>query len=415
MLVIINSLLKDKGIKNISHTTKNTTLFIGILGLLSGLTPFAVDMYLPSIPSIAKDLHSTVPLIQLTISIFLLSFAIGQLFYGPVSDSWGRKKILILGLGLFITSSLLASHAHSLEQLLLWRCVQAFGGGAIGVCVNATLRDCYKDNQLAKMMSYLLIVLTIAPMIAPFIGGQVLQYYSWPVVFYILCALGIIGLVLYLAFIDETHKEEKRSEFKLSVILSNYSNILKNRRSLAYLLIGTFSSAPMFIFITSAPFVYLDYFGISEQNFGYYFGANVILMMTSSWLNTRLLNHLSYRRILDYAVMLRLVPATALLLVGLFADEHLFFYTVPLIVLNIGLLPLVGPNAMTGLMNRHGSNAGSAASLAGTLRFGVGAFAGMIVSMLSNQSPLSMFIGMFVFTLACFLTLQWLKMLPVSD
>lgn len=411
MLVITNFFLEYKDTKNISVTTKNTYLFIGILGLLSGLTPFAVDMYLPSIPNIARDVHSSVSSIQLTISVFIFSFAIGQLFYGPLSDCWGRKKVLLSGLFLFIVASLLVTQAHNLEQLLFWRSLQAFGGGAVGVCVNATLRDRYRGNQLAKMMSYLLIVIIIAPMIAPFVGGQILKYFAWPVIFYILSALGIISLVLYLLFIGESHKKEKRHKLELKTILSNYMAIIKDRQSLAYLLIGSFSSAPMFIFITSSPFVYLNYFNISEQDFGYYFGANVVLMMASSWLNSHLLNRIPYQRIMVYAIVFRMLPATALLLVGLFADEHLFLYLVPLIVVTIGLLPLVGPNAMTGLMDKHGDNAGSAASLAGAFRFSIGAIAGMLASVLSNHNHLSMVIGMFVFTAACLVASLWARTL----
>ncbi len=386
-------------------------LFIGILGLLSGLTPLAVDMYLPSIPNIANDLNSDIAQVQLTISVFLFTFAVGQLFYGPISDSWGRKKILTLGLSIFVGASFLSAGADNLNQLILWRALQAFGGGAIGVCVNATLRDHYKGNQLAKMMSYLMMITIIAPMIAPFIGGQILRFYNWPIVFYILAAFGSISLVFYFFLVDESHHKEQHIDFNLKSIGSNYARILKDPHSFAYLLLGSFSSAPMFIFIISSPFVYIEFFGVSEQHFGLYFGANVILMMASSWMNSFLLNNTPYHKIMGYAIALRMLPATGLLCVGLFVDEYLFIYLVPLIILTIGFLPLVGPNAMTGLMSRHGKNAGSAASLSGMFRFGIGAVAGTVTTALSQQNHLSMVIGMFSLTLACLLVYLWLRKL----
>ncbi len=400
----------------LSGATKpaNGFFYICALGLLCGLTPFAVDMYLPSIPDIAADLNSTTTQVQFTISAFLLAFSLGQLFYGPISDSWGRKRVLIFGLVIFIVSSLFSAEAQTLNQLLAWRGLQAFGGGAIGVCVNATLRDRYDGNQLAKMMSYLLIVTIIAPMIAPLIGGQLLKFFHWPTIFYLLAGLATFGLLLYSTCIKESHHKERRVKLELKSVWVNYKLILTDPKSLAYLLIGGFSSAPMFIFITLSPFIYLELFGVSQQEFGLYFGANVILMMTSSWVNTRLLNRVSYTKIMGAAIFIRVLPATALLFVSLAVEENLFRYLVPLIILSIGLLPLVGPNAMTALMSKHGQNAGSAASLAGTFRFGVGAIAGIIASIYSQQSHLSMAIGIFVCTLLCLLSYIWVKTHPQS-
>jgi DHA1 family bicyclomycin/chloramphenicol resistance-like MFS transporter len=396
---------------NSPKSKSHKLLFIGVLGLLSGLTPFSVDMYLPSIPDIANDLHSNVSQVQLTITVFLFTFAIGQLFYGPISDSWGRKKVLTLGLSIFITASILSAGVDNLNQLLLWRALQAFGGGAIGVCVTATLRDHYKGNHLAKMMSYLMMVTIIAPMIAPFIGGQILRFFGWPIIFYMLAALGSISLVFYFFLVDESHNKEQHIDFSIKSIGNNYARIIKDPHSLAYLLLGSFSSAPMFIFITSSPFVYIEYFGVSEQKFGLLFGANVLLMMASSWVNSFLLNSIPYSKIMGFAIIFRMLPATGLLCVGFFADKNLFIYLVPLIILTIGFLPLVGPNAMTGLMSKHGKNAGSAASLAGMSRFGIGALAGTLTTVFSQQNHLPMVVGMFLLTLACLIVYLWLRRL----
>ncbi|BCE03117.1 Bcr/CflA family multidrug efflux MFS transporter [Marinicellulosiphila megalodicopiae] len=385
-------------------------LFLFILGALTGLTPFAVDMYIPSIIQISEHISQSESITQLSITIFLFISAITQLFYGPLSDSFGRRKVILIGICIFIIASLLIVFIQNITQLLLLRALQAAGGGAIAVCVNAIVRDYYNDNQLAKAMSYLIMIVIIAPMIAPIIGGLILLRFDWQMIFYVIAFLAIVFGAGFYFFIQESHPKSKRQPFNIKGIYSNYSHILKQPRSIAYILLGGFSSAPMFIFITNSASVYQVFLGISAQQFGFYFGANVLAMMASSWINTRLLNRFDYQNIMHFFIWARLIPASILLIVSLIVDQHILWYLFPGVVLSIGLMPFVGPNASAALLSKHGKHAGSASALAGAARFGMGAVAGSLASLTQiNNNHISMVSWMFVMTILCVLMSVWIR------
>ena len=377
-------------------------LFLIILGALTGLTPFAVDMYLPSIVQISKQIGQPQSITQLSISIFLLVFAVTQLIYGPLSDSYGRKPILISGLIIFFIASLLITQIETITQLLLLRALQAAGGGAVAVCVTATVRDYFDGNKLAKIMSQLMMIIITAPMIAPFIGGMILKYSQWQTIFYVLAGLAIVFGTAFYFLIEESHSKEKRRVFNIKHTLIAYITILKHPNSLSYILLGGFSSAPMFVFITNSASVYQVFLNISPQNFGFYFGANTILMMFCSWLNTKLLNKYSYLEIMHAFILIRMFPISILLILSLFVDHHVIYYLVPGVILSIGLMPLVGPNASSAVLSQHGKLAGSASAISGSARFGIGAIAGSLASLTqTNNDHISMVVWMFIFTFLC--------------
>jgi len=385
-------------------------LFLFILGALTGLTPFAVDMYLPSIVQISQDIGQPESVTQQSITVFLFVFATTQLFYGPLSDSYGRKRILLIGLTVFTIASLLITTVDNITQLLLFRALQASGGGAITVCVTATIRDYFDGNKLAKTMSHLLMIIIIAPMIAPFVGGLILLHFNWQAIFYLLALLALVFGICFVCLIEESHPKEKRRTFSIRSTLNGYIAIIKHPQSLAYILLGGFSSAPMFVFITNSPSVYQVYLGISAQNFGFFFGANVAAMMLSSWLNTKLLNRFHYLSIMHTFIWIRMIPISMLFIASLSMNQHVIYYLVPGVVLSLGMLPLVGPNASTAVLSQHGKLAGSASSIAGFSRFGVGAIAGALASFTqTNNDHISMVVWMFIFTLLCLFMSLWIK------
>jgi MFS transporter, DHA1 family, multidrug resistance protein len=395
--------------------TQPTFVVIAVMALLSALTAFAIDMNLPAIPAIAQDLGDTTEQVQLSISLFLLFFGGGQLFCGPITDSLGRKRVINGGLLLFLLASLSITQVSNYQHLLGWRILQALGGAAISVSVIASLRDMYSGNRLAKMTSYLAMVMLIAPMIAPFIGSVLLQLYNWQSIFLALFALGALGAVLYNTLLPESLKAEDRGPLNLGRSISGYLAVLRDRPSLLYILIVAFSSSPMFIFVTSSPLVYIEYLGVSTQDYPYLFAVNVVAMICHSWLNTRLLSYHSYQRILGVAVWLAVIPALLLLLASLLLPLHLLLWGIaPLMAFIIGLGVLINANASAGLMTRHAVNAGSAASLSGTTRFGAGAVGGILVSIFSTGDQTAMVVAIVLSTLASAGVLTQLKRCPVK-
>ncbi|MGL5040350.1 MAG: Bcr/CflA family multidrug efflux MFS transporter, partial [Aeromonas sp.] len=353
-------------------------LFI-LLGALAGLTPLSVDMYLPAIPAIARDLVTSIDGAQLTISAFLGGFAIGQLFYGPMADSFGRKPVILTGLLMFAIASVGCAMADSLPELLVWRMIQAMGGAAGSVVVNALLRDMFEKDAFSRAMSFVILVMTLAPLVAPVVGGYISAHASWRVIFWLLVGISLLICVVMQWKIKETLKPELRQPLKLGQVLKNYWGVLTHRGAMGYVLCGALSSSGVFAFLSASPYVYIEYFKVPTEHYGWLFGLNIVLMMVVTFANSRLVKGVGSERMLQYGLWV--LPLAGVLLVYN-AWSHtggLWGIVIP-VVLFVGHISLVGANAMTGLMGQFPQAAGTAAALAGTLRFGIGALVGILVN-----------------------------------
>lgn len=362
---------------------------IPFLALLSALTPLAVDMYLPAMPSIAADFSVPTSVIQTTLSTYLLGFAIGQLFYGPLADSYGRKRVLISGLVVYGLASLGIVYGESIDQFRWLRLAQAIGGGAASVVVSSLLRDLFKGSMFSKMMSYVVLSMTLAPLVAPMIGAQLIRWFSWQSIFMLLAILTVLCLVITVVGIKETLPVENRVPFNLKAIFSNYRLILKNRKAVGLMCCGGLNVSGMFAFLTASPFVYIEYFGVSEQEYGYLFACNIVGMMAVTWLNARVVMRFGYQNILRIGMMLCLIISILFAIINvnlLFGLPGLVISTVAYVSLN----SLIGSNVMTGLLSEFPNIAGTASALGSTIRFGFGAFAGLVVSALDDGTPLPM-------------------------
>ena len=359
-----------------------------ILGALAALPPLAVDMYLPAIPTIARDLGSDVSAVQLTVSTFLAGFAIGQLFYGPISDSVGRKPVLLFGVGLFILASIGCAFAPSLPWLLACRLLQALGGAAAAVVVSALLRDLFVGEEMVRMMTVVMLTMNLAPLLAPMLGGWLL-FWHWAVIFAILALLGVALWLLLFTWLPETLSPERRQPLEPGNVLGNYLKVLGHRQAMGSMLSGTLASAGMFAFISGSPYVYIDYFGVAPQHYGLLFGLNVLLMMSMTWLNGRLVKRIGILPLLRLALWVTGAASLLLLFTGLSGWGGLWG-VVCAVVLYVGQMGVVGANSMGHLLGFFPKNAGTAAALAGCTRFAAGALAGMAVNALPASSPLPM-------------------------
>ena len=230
-----------------------------LLGALSGLTPLSVDMYLPAIPTIAQDLQVSIETVQLTVSTFLAGFALGQLFYGPLADSLGRKPVMLFGLGVFVLASIGCVLANSLPLLLACRLLQALGGAAGSVVVNALLRDLFRDDEFVRAMTLVILTMTLAPLVAPLLGGALLHI-GWRAIFVLLVVLGSLVWGVVAWRLPETLRPELRQPLRPASVLANYGHVLRHRRAMGSLLASTFASAGLFAFISGSPYVYITYF-----------------------------------------------------------------------------------------------------------------------------------------------------------
>ncbi|QUX91484.1 Bcr/CflA family drug resistance efflux transporter [Marinomonas sp. A3A] len=362
---------------------KLTFPIILVLGLLSGLTPLAIDAYLPSIPTISKSLNTDIGLIQMTLSIYLLVFAFLQILFGPISDAIGRRKVVVGGLTVFAIGSFICALTQSYEMLLVGRAVQALGGAAVAVCIPALVKDGMSINQFAKAMSMIMLVMALAPLAAPIIGGAILTILNWHYIFVLLGILAILAIVLFLRTIPETLPVEKRTPFSFGNAIRNYIILLKNRSVMGYIAASAFYFAGMMSFITGCSFVYIEIYGVDPANFGFLVGLNVISMMLASTINGRYVEKLGTEVLSKYAIYIPL--AASILMIALSFFDHPPLWIIIIASMSfMGPMGILGSGFMAGALKHAGSHNGSVTALAGTSRFAFGALGGAVISILHN-------------------------------
>lgn len=363
-----------------------------MLGAISALTPLAIDMYLPAMPAIADDFGVSAGDVQVTLTIYTLGFAVGQLFYGPLADSIGRKPVLLGGVGLFLLGAIGCTFTNSIEVLVWVRAAQGFAGAAAAVVIQAVVRDMFKAEDFARTMSFITLVMTIAPLAAPMIGGYVSVLLGWRAVFGFLVIYSIIMMVAIYYKIPETLKKENRQPFHLRTSLRNYASLLRNKQAIGLVMCGAFSFSGMFVFLTAGAFVYIDIFGVEPQNFGYLFALNVLTLIAFTTLNGRVVRRFGSENMLKFGLSVQLMAG-----IGLFicwaADLGLAFI-VPCVMFMVGTISTIGSNSMGLLLNKYPNMAGTTSALAGTLRFGTGSLIGFIVAYLPGDQTWPMLLMM---------------------
>jgi MFS transporter, DHA1 family, multidrug resistance protein len=382
------------------------------LGLLSGLTPFAIDMYLPSLPAIALDLDSTIELAQLSVTAYLGVFALAQLVLGPASDMLGRRATIGGGLALFCVGALGCALAEQMETLLLARAVQGLGGAAVAVTVPALVRDLFERDHYARMMSLVMLITAMAPLLAPSIGGVIVAYAGWHWVFGALLLLGLAASGLFFRLIPETLPPAGRHPPELGRVLRNYLVLLRHRVGLGYLLTGAFSFGGMMTYIVTSPFVYIELHGVPAAWFGVFFGANVALAMVVTSLNARLVVRLGAERLLRLGLGVQVGAAFLLLGLGFWGMPPLWAI-VAATLLYLGMAGVVLGNSMAGFMAHFARMAGTASAFSGASRFGLGAIMGSLVSLAHTGTATPMLFGMGLCGLAAGGS-YWLLCCPAS-
>ena len=355
-----------------------------ILGLLSMLMPLSIDMYLPSMPTIAQDFNVADATVQLTISCYLLGFSFGQLLFGPITDSYGRRYVLIAGLIIFIVAALICGIASNINQLITARFFHGIAAAATSIVINALMKDIYCDrDEFSKMMSFVMLISNVAPLLAPIIGGFILYWFNWQANFYTISLTALIGLALVIIFIPETLSKAKRSKFSFTRILSNFIMLFRHGQVLAYMMIGAFAGAGLFSFLSLGPFVYMNLHGVASTHFGYYFALNIVVMVFMNTLNSRLVKHVGSFKMMQLGLFIQFVMAIGLMIVTLFNLG--FIYLVICIAGYIGCMSTIGGNSMAIILDFYPHIAGTASSLAGTIRFAVAGLVGISLSFLVSN------------------------------
>ena len=378
---------------------KYTLLFI--LGALSAIGPFSIDMYLPAFPSIAKELHTDISQVGLSITSYFIGISIGQLFYGPITDKYGRKKPLLFGLTLFFLTSLACASSPSINWLIAMRFLLALGGCAGIVTSKAVVRDAFPINETAKIFSMLMLISGVAPIIAPTIGGWLLVVFNWQSVFYFLSIFSFILIIAVYLFLPESTTINIKRSLKPKAVYKDYKIVLKNPSFLYYTLASSTAMAGMFAYISGSSFVFMKHFGISESNFGFIFGTNAFGFILGSQVNRLLLKKYTSKQIITFAATtLFCISILILLLFSINAISS--FILIGFIFTFLFSLGLLIPNATAIALAPFSHNAGSASALIGFMQMFFGAALSAMVSILHNETIFPLVFGMFLCGISTF-------------
>ena len=363
--------------------------FVLILGALTAFSSMSIDMYLPAFPQMARDLGIPLGMVQLSISAFLYGSAAGQLFYGPLADRWGRRLPLLMGLCLYVASTIGCAFVRTGEGLLFWRVVMAVGGGAGMVISRAVVRDLYDTAEAARMFSLLMLVMGAAPILAPIVGGQLLLLTGWRGIFVFLGVFGLLSVFAVALGLPESLPKERRIRRSFADMIGVYGHLFRNGRYLRYAIALGCVAGVNFSYISGAPFVFIELHGVSPQHFGLFFGANAFGLIGASQVNRRLLRRFTPRRILGMAFSINaaaavLLTGSALTGIGGFPAQAL------LIFICLCMTGLLYPNVTALAMAPFDKAAGSASALLGTIQYTLGATAGALVGVFHNGTAVPM-------------------------
>lgn len=361
---------------------------IGLIFLLAALValgPLTIDLYLPALPAITGDLSASPTLIQLTLTGMLIGMAAGQLVIGPLSDTLGRRRPLLAGVILHVAASVVSAFAPTVAILIAARVVQGVGAAAGAVIAMAVVRDLYSGRPAAAMLSRLLLVMGVAPVIAPTLGGQLLRFVSWRGVLGVLAVCSVVLLPVVFWVLRETLPAERRRAAGLGPALRAYRGLLLDRVFIGLVLVGGLTFSVMFAYISGSSFVFQEQFGLDGQQFGLLFGGGALFLMAAQETNARLLRRFEPRNLLVVALGAIVVAATVMLVMAATHTGGVAGIVAPL----WGLLAALGfamPNTPVLALHRHGAAAGTASALLGAANFGVGAIVTPIVGVLGGDA-----------------------------
>ncbi|MEU1024388.1 Bcr/CflA family multidrug efflux MFS transporter [Streptomyces sp. NPDC005904] len=381
-----------------------------VLGGLTAVPPLSMDMYLPALPEVTDALHAPAATVQLTLTACLLGMALGQLVVGPMSDKWGRRRPLLIGLLVYIAATAICAFAPTVELLIGFRLLQGLAGAAGIVIARAVVRDLYDGVEMARFFSTLMLISGIAPVVAPLIGGQVLRVTDWRGVFVVLTGVGTALTLLVWRRLPETLDPDKRHSGGTVEALRTMRSLLADRVFTGYMIAGGFAFAALFAYISASPFVIQEIYGASPQTFSLLFGVNSVGLIAAGQLNGKVLvGRVSLNKVLATGLAALTVAATALLLMttGVFGDVGLFPVAAGLFVL-MSTMGLVMPNTQSLALTRTPHAAGSASALLGTTSFLIGAVASPLVGIAGEDTAVPMAVVQLACALAaiaCFVAL----------
>jgi len=373
----------------INQQRKNNFYLILILGLLTAIGPFSIDMYLPAFPDIAKGLHTTVADVTLSLSSFFIGISFGQLLYGPLLERFGRKKPLYTGLCIYLLASIGCALAGSVNALIVLRLLQALGGCVGMVAARAMVRDLFEVKENAKVFSMLMLVVAVSPIIAPTMGGYVTSMLGWRYVFVMLIIVDIIVIISAYFLLPESRKPNPNFSLRPRPILNNFSGVIRHPQFYTYALTAAVSAAGLYAYIGGSPHVFMEIFHVTEKQYGWIFALIAMGLIGASQVNSLLLRTYTSDQLIRVALFCQSMIGITMVCLTLLGWTDLFV-TIFLIFVFLCSQGFVFPNASALSLAAFGHTAGSASALLGAIQMTIGACTSALVSLLQNHTALPM-------------------------
>ena len=363
-----------------------------VLGLVSAIGPFAIDMYLPALPSIGQSLGADIGSVQASLMVFFVAMGLGQLVYGPASDMLGRKVPLYFSLVLFGVASVGCALAPDIESLIAWRFVQGLGASAGMVIPRAIVRDLHTGVDAARLMSMLMLVFSVSPILAPLAGSLLIEWIGWRSVFWAVTVIAAVSLVILFAGLDETRPPAQRLQSSVGSALTAYGALLRDRHFNGLVFIGAFGMASFFSFLANSPFVMIDHYGLTPRQYGIAFAVNAASFIGVSQFTGKLAARFGLQAMVKFSVTGYALVMVLLLLQNLLGVDRLDVL-IALMLIGFGFLGLVVPATSVLALDAHGPIAGTASALMGTLQFMTGAAVMALVGQFVDGGPFPMVAG----------------------
>ncbi|MCO6149047.1 multidrug effflux MFS transporter [Flavobacterium sp. NRK1] len=370
-------------------TRKKYISLILILGSLTALGPFSIDMYLPGFNAIAEDLHTTVNKVSLSLSSYFIGIAAGQLLYGPLLDRYGRKNPLYAGLAVYILASIGCSAATDIDSFILLRFIQAVGSCAASVAAMAMVRDLFPVEDNPKVFSLLMLVVGLSPMLAPTIGSYVIAGFGWHTIFIILALMGFSILLASRFGLEHTRKSDFSISLKPKPIIKGFISVISHPQFYTYAISGAIAFSGLFTYVAGSPLLFMDIFKVSGETYGWIFAFMSVSFIGTSQLNSILLRKYKSAQLVKAGLLLQSTISICFLIAAI--NNWLTLYsTIAMLFLYLGCLGLTNPNTAGLSLAPFSENAGSASALLGALQLGLGAVASMLVGIFVKTSMVPM-------------------------
>jgi DHA1 family bicyclomycin/chloramphenicol resistance-like MFS transporter len=377
-----------------------------VLGLLSAIGPFAIDMYLPALPAIGRALHADVHQVQLSLMTFFLSFALSQVIYGPASDMFGRKPPLYVGIAMFVAGSIGCALAPDIGTLIAFRFVQGLGGGAPNVITRAVVRDLHTGAEATRLMSLLMLVFSVSPILAPLVGSLIIDAGGWAAIFWVVGAIGVTGLALVAFALEETRPPQDRTRSDLASTGRAFWLLARDPHFMGLSMVGSFGIAAFFVYLANSSFVLINHYGLTPRQYSLAFAINAASFIGASQFAGRLAQRYGLARVVSFAVAgfaLAMCAASAVNLAGVDRLDVM----IAMLLVGFGFLGLVVPTTSVMALDHHGEIAGAASALMGTLQMVSGAVVIAVMGRIVDGTARPMLAGIALMAVITLLLTLW--------